>query len=95
MACSEPLTEHLKSISHLLLDEASRLDEVETILPLTHSPARMVMMGDTNQLQPFGTNTEAKKTDVLMSTMERLIKSGYPTNSLQLPEKAEKDNEHS
>ena len=38
------------SFSHLIVDEACQSTEISTLIPFTHNPERIILVGDQNQL---------------------------------------------
>lgn len=38
---------------YLFVDEATQVDQINSLIPLIHQPSRMVLMGDHKQLDPF------------------------------------------
>lgn len=61
-----------KSIDVCLIDEAAQAIEVAALIPLRYNPARIVLVGDPQQLAAVVKSSSAKKSGFDMSLMERL-----------------------
>lgn len=73
---------YLGNIDFVLIDEATQSIEPETLIPLSYSPLRVVLVGDQNQLGPTAMVDEAETNGYYKSLFQRLIEHNFPYTML-------------
>ena len=72
------------SFSHLVVDEACQSTEISSLIPFIHSPERIILVGDQNQLPATCFANNAQDTNYSKSFYERLLNQGTPQVMLQI-----------
>ena len=70
---------------YIFIDEAQYINEVESIVPLIHQPNKLILLGDSKQLESYA-NRKLKKRhpNSLKSLYKKLMKKGVPSQSLNI-----------
>ena len=66
------------SYSHLIVDEAWQSTEISTLIPFIHSPERVILVGDQNQLPATWFSPNAIDSNFSKSFYERLWNQKVP-----------------
>jgi len=69
---------------NVVIDEAARLSELETLIPASKSSCRLVLVGDSSQLGPIFLDRYRKRVDIRTSLFERFRSLGFPMTQLDV-----------
>jgi senataxin len=67
-----------QTYSHLIVDEACQATEISSLIPLIHSPDKIILVGDQNQLPATCFAPNSIETNYSKSLYERLLNQGIP-----------------
>jgi len=67
---------------YLIIDEACQCTEPSTLIPFSHSPKRVILVGDHMQLPATTMSDNSDKTGFSRSLFERLLDNGYSRHIL-------------